>query len=67
VVTILRSIIAFAWSFFVAEWVQSRGGAEPFGIFGMLMGIFSILTVPVWIWGKRMRLATAGKVQRWTS
>ncbi|KAL2204231.1 MFS general substrate transporter [Sarocladium strictum] len=65
VVTILRSIIAFAWSFFVAEWVQSRGGAEPFGIFGMLMGIFSILTVPVWIWGKRMRLATASKVQRW--
>lgn len=64
-VTILRAIIAFAWSFFAAEWVQTRGGAEPFGVFGMLMGIFSLLTVPVWWYGKRLRMATAAQVERW--
>ncbi|KAM0435853.1 hypothetical protein ACHAPT_002744 [Fusarium lateritium] len=64
-VTILRAIIAFAWSYFVADWIHDRGAAEAFGIFGMLMGLFSLLTVPLWMYGKRMRIATAAKVQRW--
>lgn len=58
-VTILRAIIAFAWTFFVADWIELRGAAEPFGIFGMLMGLFGLLTVPLWRYGKRMRIATA--------
>ena len=57
-VTSWRAIIAFAWSFFAGTWVQERGAAEPFGVFGMLMGIFSLLVVPQWIWGKRTRIAT---------
>ncbi|KAJ2896759.1 hypothetical protein MKZ38_005247 [Zalerion maritima] len=61
-VTILRSIIAFAWTFFVAAWVEKKGVAEPFGIFGMLMGMFSLLTVPLWLFGKRSRIATASKL-----
>ncbi|GKU10922.1 major facilitator superfamily transporter [Fusarium langsethiae] len=64
-VTILRAIIAFAWTFFVAGWIHHRGAAEPFGIFGLLMGIFSLLTVPLWMFGKRMRIATAERVLRW--
>ncbi|KAF4339646.1 HOL1 [Fusarium beomiforme] len=64
-VAILRAVIAFAWTFFVADWVQRSGAAEPFGIFGMLMGIFSLLTVPLWWFGKRLRIATAEKVLRW--
>ncbi|RKL07616.1 hypothetical protein BFJ71_g2216 [Fusarium oxysporum] len=64
-VTILRSIIAFAWTFFVADWVHQKGAAEPFGIFGLLMGLFSLLTVPLWMFGKRMRIATAEQVLRW--
>lgn len=59
-VTILRAVVAFAWTFFVSEWVTSDGPAEPFGIFGMLMGLFSLLIFPLWIFGKRMRVATAG-------
>lgn len=59
VVTILRSIIAFAWTFFVSQWVQDRGAAEPFGVFGMLMGLFALLTIPLWLYGKRMRIARA--------
>jgi hypothetical protein len=63
IITILRAIIAFAWTFFIAGWIEDRGAAEPFGIFGMIMGIFSLLTVPVWLLGKRMRIATANLVQ----
>ncbi|KAI9170563.1 amino acid permease [Paramyrothecium foliicola] len=51
VITILRSVIAFAWTFCVAEWSENSGPAQPFGIFAMLLGLFSLLTVPLWIWG----------------
>jgi hypothetical protein len=33
--TIVRGVVAFAWTFFIGEWVQSAGAALPFGIFGM--------------------------------
>ncbi|KAF7516619.1 hypothetical protein G7054_g14075 [Neopestalotiopsis clavispora] len=59
IAAILRAVVGFAWSIFVADWIQKDGAAEPFGIFGMLMGIFSLLAVPLWLWGKRLRIATA--------
>ncbi|KAI0127435.1 major facilitator superfamily domain-containing protein [Xylariales sp. AK1849] len=59
IAAILRAIVGFAWSFFVAQWIEDRGAAEPFGIFALLMGIFSLLTIPLWLYGKRMRIATA--------
>ncbi|KAK9772114.1 hypothetical protein SCAR479_11277 [Seiridium cardinale] len=59
IAAILRAIVGFAWSFFVAEWVQNRGAAEPFGIFALLMGVFSLLTIPLWLYGKRLRIATS--------
>lgn len=65
-VTILRAVVAFAWTFFVATWVQDRGAAEAFGIFGMLMGLFSLTTIPLWLLGKRMRIATSWRVVRQT-
>jgi hypothetical protein len=58
-VTSFRSIISFAWTFFIETWIMERGAAEPFGIFGMLMGLFSLLLLPQWIYGKRTRIATA--------
>lgn len=57
--TVVRSVISFAWTYFVGDWVASKGAAEPFGIFGMLMAIFGLMTIPLWRWGKRMRIATA--------
>ena len=54
-----RAVISFAWTFFVGEWVTSRGAAEPFGIFGMLMGLFSLLVIVQWLYGKRTRIVTA--------
>jgi hypothetical protein len=57
--TIVRSVMAFAWTFFISDWVTSAGPALPFGIFGMIMGIIGLLAVPLWIFGKRMRIITA--------
>jgi hypothetical protein len=58
-VTCVRAIISFAWTFFVGTWVHDAGPAEPFGIFGMLMGVFALFTIPMLIWGKRLRIWTA--------
>ena len=63
-VTCTRAIIAFAWTFFVGTWTQHSGYAIPFGIFGMLLGVFGLLTVPYWVWGKRLRIATAAWVEK---
>jgi len=59
IITCCRAIISFAWTFFVGDWIDKRGAEEPFGIFAMLMGIFTLLTVPMVVWGKRTRIATA--------
>ena len=58
-VTSVRAVISFAWTFFIGEWVHHDGPAQPFGIFGMLMGLFGLLTIPMLIWGKRLRIWTA--------
>ncbi|KXS99808.1 hypothetical protein AC578_8866 [Pseudocercospora eumusae] len=57
--TIMRAVVGFAWTFFVSDWVARDGAALPFGIFGMLMALFSLLTIPLWLFGKRLRIATA--------
>ena len=57
-VTSVRAVVAFSWTFFVGEWVSKKGTAEPFGIFGMLMGLFGLLTIPMLIFGKRFRIWT---------
>ncbi|KAF2218864.1 major facilitator superfamily domain-containing protein [Elsinoe ampelina] len=54
-----RAIISFAWTFFVGEWVTEAGAAVPFGVFAALMAVFGLTVVPVWLFGKRMRIATA--------
>ena len=58
-VTCFRAIIGFAWTFFVGDWIASSGAAEPFGIFGLMIGVSALLTIPMIFWGKRLRIATA--------
>jgi hypothetical protein len=65
-VTCMRAIISFSWTFFAGQWVSSAGPAIPFGVFGALMGIFSLFTIPVWFLGKRLRIATAEWVPSFT-
>jgi len=58
-ISVVRAIIPFAWALFVPEWVQAEGFLVPFGGFTVIMGMCSLLVVPL-IWtGKRMRVATA--------
>ncbi|KAL6151511.1 hypothetical protein ACJQWK_10473 [Exserohilum turcicum] len=58
-ITSTRAVVSFAWTFFVGGWVTDKGAAEPFGIFAMLMGLFALGTVPMMVWGKRLRIWTA--------
>ncbi|KAK5130175.1 hypothetical protein LTR08_002429 [Meristemomyces frigidus] len=58
--TIARAIVSFAWTFFIGGWVDTAGAALPFGIFTLIMGVFALMTIPVWLLGKRMRIATSG-------
>ncbi|EMC95506.1 hypothetical protein BAUCODRAFT_123934 [Baudoinia panamericana UAMH 10762] len=62
--TIIRAVVSFAWTYFVADWIEQAGAAEPFGIFGMIMAIFALLTVPLWLFGKRFRIMTASALQK---
>ena len=57
--TILRAVVAFAWTYFIADWIESAGPALPFGIFGMINAVFGLLTFVIWLYGKRLRIATA--------
>lgn len=45
--------------------VQCRT-AIPFGGFGALMSVFSLFTIPLWVWGKRLSIATAEWVPSFT-
>ncbi|KAL1838442.1 hypothetical protein VTJ49DRAFT_2665 [Mycothermus thermophilus] len=63
-ICILRGLIPFAWTFFVAQWVEKDGYLIPFVGFGCILGAFGLLTIPIQVWGKRMRIATAGYVMR---
>ncbi|KAK4239378.1 major facilitator superfamily domain-containing protein [Achaetomium macrosporum] len=58
-ICILRGLIPFAWTFFVAQWVERDGFLIPFGGFTAILGGFSLLTIPILLVGKRLRIATA--------
>lgn len=58
-ICILRGLVPFGWTFFVAQWVEKDGFLIPFGGFTAILGSFALLIIPVIFWGKRMRIATA--------
>ncbi|KAJ0419701.1 major facilitator superfamily domain-containing protein [Aspergillus carlsbadensis] len=59
VVGIVRSIISCVWTLYVVDWMHSIGPALIFGVFAIVLGVFSLLTVPLFVYGKRFRIATA--------
>ena len=59
VICILRGIVPFTWTLFVSEWVQKDGFLIPFGGVTVIMGVFSLIILPLIWMGKRMRIATA--------
>ena len=58
-VCILRGLIPFGWTFFVAQWVEKDGYLVPFAGFTAIMGVFSLFIIPIMCGGKRLRIATA--------
>ncbi|KAK3308512.1 major facilitator superfamily domain-containing protein [Chaetomium strumarium] len=62
-ICILRGLIPFAWTFFVAQWVERDGYLVPFCGFSGILGGFALLTIPILVVGKRMRIATAVYVE----
>jgi MFS family permease len=63
-ICILRGLIPFAWTFFVAQWVERDGFVIPFSGFSGILGGFALLTIPILMIGKRLRIATADYVDR---
>jgi hypothetical protein len=56
---VARGIVSFAFTWFISGWVMDQGAAKPFGVFTAIMGVFSLLTVALYFYGKRLRIATA--------
>lgn len=46
-ICILRGLIPFAWTFFVAQWVERDGFLIPFGTFTGIMAVFSLFIIPI--------------------
>ncbi|KAL3464462.1 major facilitator superfamily domain-containing protein [Aspergillus heterothallicus] len=59
IVGLVRAVIACVWTFYVGNWIESAGPALTFGIFAIVLGVFSLLTIPLYFYGKRLRIATA--------
>ncbi|KAL4861941.1 hypothetical protein BDV12DRAFT_203510 [Aspergillus spectabilis] len=58
-VGVVRAVIGCVWTFYVGEWIESAGPAITFGIFAAVLGVFSLLTIPLYFYGKRLRIGTA--------
>ncbi|KAL4863665.1 hypothetical protein BDV12DRAFT_189503 [Aspergillus spectabilis] len=57
-VGVVRAVISCVWTFYVGNWVESVGPALTFGIFAAVLGVFASLTIPLFVYGKRLRIAT---------
>ncbi|KAK4122177.1 MFS general substrate transporter [Parathielavia appendiculata] len=63
-ICILRALIPFAWTFIVAQWMEKSGYLVPFAGFTAIMGVFALLTIPIIVCGKRLRIATTRYVTK---
>lgn len=50
-----RNLLTFGLTYFVNDWLVKDGALEVFCILGGLFLIVCLLTVPLWIFGKRIR------------
>ncbi|KAL6230024.1 hypothetical protein BDW75DRAFT_234734 [Aspergillus navahoensis] len=57
-VAVVRAIIGCVWTLYVGDWVESIGPALTFGIFAAVLGVFASLTIPLFFYGKRLRIST---------
>ncbi|KAI1085025.1 MFS general substrate transporter [Whalleya microplaca] len=50
-----RNFLTFAFTYFVNDWIQSAGILAVFSILGAIFVGVNLLTIPLWIFGKRIR------------
>ena len=55
----LRNIYSFGMNYFISSWISNQGPLEVFSIIGGLHIFICLLTIPMWIFGKRCRSMTA--------
>ncbi|KAF2102208.1 serine/threonine kinase 16 [Rhizodiscina lignyota] len=55
----LRNFYSFGMNYFISSWITNQGPLEVFSIIGGLHIFICLLTVPMWIFGKRCRSLTA--------
>ncbi|KAF2636832.1 serine/threonine kinase 16 [Massarina eburnea CBS 473.64] len=55
----LRNIYSFGMNYFISDWISSMGTLQVFSIIGGVHIFIMLLTIPMWIFGKRCRSVTA--------
>ncbi|KAI1617435.1 serine/threonine kinase 16 [Exophiala viscosa] len=55
----LRNIYSFGMNYFISSWITSEGPLQVFSIIGGCHIFICLLTIPMWIFGKRCRSFTA--------
>lgn len=55
----LRNIYSFGMNYFISSWISNQGPLEVFSIIGGVHIFILLLTIPMWIFGKRCRSFTA--------
>ncbi|KAF2661911.1 serine/threonine kinase 16 [Lophiostoma macrostomum CBS 122681] len=55
----LRNFYSFGMNYFISSWITSQGPLQVFSIIGGLHIFIMLLTIPMWIFGKRCRSFTA--------
>jgi MFS family permease len=50
-----RNFLTFGLTYFVNDWVAKKGPLNVFVVLGSCFLAVSVLTIPLWVWGKRVR------------
>lgn len=50
-----RNFLTFALTFFVNDWLASSGALQVFNVLGSTFLAVCLLTIPLWVYGKRIR------------
>ncbi|CUM55113.1 uncharacterized protein AC631_03445 [Debaryomyces fabryi] len=53
-----KSLFGFMLSFYTNPWVDNFGYAKAYGEMAAIAGILFVLSIPIYIWGKKMRETT---------
>lgn len=55
----LRGVISFGVNYGLVPFFDAVGYTTAFGIFAAISAFFSLLLIPIYVFGKRLRLYTA--------